>query len=158
MNITPDGERFWIQLNGLSPQQEYIFQYFVDGEIKIADPYTDQISDPWNDKWIPESVYPGLIDYPEDKTSGIAAVLQTGQEPYPWEVESFTPAETENLFVYEMLIRDYTDEHTYSSIINKLDYLETLGINALELMPVNEFEGNSSWGYNPSFYFAPDKY
>jgi 1,4-alpha-glucan branching enzyme len=33
-----------------------------------------------------------------------------------------------------------------------------LGINAIELMPINEFEGNESWGYNPSFYFAPDKY
>src|SRR5690606_33517205 len=33
-----------------------------------------------------------------------------------------------------------------------------LGINAIELMPFNEFEGNNSWGYNPDFYFAPDKY
>jgi 1,4-alpha-glucan branching enzyme len=37
-------------------------------------------------------------------------------------------------------------------------YLKNLGINAVELMPVNEFEGNESWGYNPSFYFAADKY
>jgi 1,4-alpha-glucan branching enzyme len=30
-------------------------------------------------------------------------------------------------------------------------------VNAVELMPINEFEGNDSWGYNPSFYFATDK-
>jgi len=39
-----------------------------------------------------------------------------------------------------------------------LNYLQGLGINAIEVMPFNEFEGNSSWGYNPDFYFAPDKY
>jgi len=158
MKMTPDGERFWIEIGGLVPQQEYVFQYFVDGEIRIADPYTNKTSDPWNDKGIPESVYPGLIDYPETKTSGMASVLQTGQTPYEWEVENFIPVETEKLVIYEMLIRDYTEEHTYQSITGKLDYLDSLGITALELMPVNEFEGNSSWGYNPSFYFAPDKF
>lgn len=39
---------------------------------------------------------------------------------------------------------------------DKLDYLEELGINAIELMPVLEFEGNDSWGYNPCSYFALD--
>jgi 1,4-alpha-glucan branching enzyme len=50
------------------------------------------------------------------------------------------------------------EEHTYKAVREKLDYLEDLRINVLELMPVNEFEGNISWGYNPAFYFAPDKY
>jgi 1,4-alpha-glucan branching enzyme len=63
-----------------------------------------------------------------------------------------------NLVIYELLIRDFTVEHNYASTLLKLDYLISLGINAIELMPVNEFEGNLSWGYNPSFYFAPDKY
>lgn len=40
----------------------------------------------------------------------------------------------------------------------RLDYLKELGINALQLMPIQEFEGNLSWGYNPSFFFAPDKF
>jgi glycosidase len=39
-----------------------------------------------------------------------------------------------------------------------LNYLQNLGINAIEVMPFNEFEGNNSWGYNPDYYFAPDKY
>ena len=41
--------------------------------------------------------------------------------------------------------------------IDKLHYLHTLGVNAIELLPINEFNGNISWGYNPNFYFAPDK-
>jgi glycosidase len=38
-----------------------------------------------------------------------------------------------------------------------LDYLEDLGVNAIELMPMSEFENNDSWGYNPSFHGAMDK-
>jgi len=42
--------------------------------------------------------------------------------------------------------------------MDTIDYLAHLGINAIELMPVSEFEGNNSWGYNPNYYFAVDKY
>ncbi len=158
MKMTPDGERFWLELGDLIPQQEYIYQYLVDGSLKIADPFTEKTSDPWNDHYISEQVYPGLIDYPSDKTTGIASVLQTAQEPYNWEVENFTPAPVEQLVIYELLIRDFTSSHTYQALTDTLGYLKNLGVTAIELMPVNEFEGNSSWGYNPSFYFAPDKY
>ncbi|MBN1925767.1 MAG: T9SS type A sorting domain-containing protein [Prolixibacteraceae bacterium] len=153
-----DGDYFWLEIPRLESGKEYIFQYFVDGEIRIADPYAEKISDPWSDDDISSSTYPGLIAYPEGKTEGIASVLQPGQEPYAWEVENFEMPPQENLVIYELLIRDFTSEHTYQSVIDKLDYLEQLGINVLELMPVNEFEGNISWGYNPAFYFAPDKY
>lgn len=158
MNKTADGERFWLEIDNLVPQQEYIYQFLVDGTIRIADPYTDKTSDPWNDKYITATTYPGLIPYPTGKTTGVASVLQTAQEPYVWEVENFTPPPKDNLVIYELLIRDFTAKHTYQSLIDTLGYLERLGVNAIELMPVNEFEGNSSWGYNPSFYFAPDKY
>lgn len=155
---TPGGDHYWIEINGLEPGQEYIYQYYVDGEILIGDPYAEKVSDPWNDSYITESIYPGLIDYPAGKTSGVATVLQTAQEEYQWEVTDFTPPAKKDLLVYEMLIRDFTHAHTYLSLIDTLDYFERLGINAIELMPVNEFEGNISWGYNPSYYFAPDKY
>ena len=153
-----DGDYFWLEIGNLEKGREYTFQYFIDNEILIADPYTEKISDPWNDPYISTETYPGLIGYPEGKTEGIASILQPGQEDYPWEITSFQPPEKEKMIIYEMLIRDFTEEHTFQSVTEKLDYLEDLRINVLELMPVNEFEGNSSWGYNPSFYFAPDKY
>lgn len=158
MKMTPDGERFWLEINNLDPGREYIFQYLIDGELRLGDPYADKVSDPWNDHFISQETYPGLIAYPEGKTSGIATVLQTAQEEYQWEVENFIPAKTTDLVIYECLVRDFTEKHSYAAIIDTLDYLQRLGVNALELMPVNEFEGNLSWGYNPSFYFAPDKY
>lgn len=153
-----DGDFFWLEINNLEPAKEYIFQYLIDGQIKIADPYTEKISDPWNDQYIPATVYPDLIAYPGGKTEGIASVLQPGQQEYAWEVTGFQAPAKEKLVIYEMLVRDFMTEHSYNSVIEKLDYLEDLRVNVLELMPVNEFEGNSSWGYNPSFYFAPDKY
>ena len=153
-----DGDYFWLEIPNLEAGKEYTFQYFIDGKIKIADPYAEKILDPWNDKEVSSTVYPGLIPYPENKTEGIISVLHPGQEPYNWEIEYFQVPEKEKLVIYELLVRDFTEEHTYKAVLEKLDYLEDLRINVIELMPVNEFEGNSSWGYNPSFYFAPDKY
>ncbi len=153
-----DGDYFWLDITGLTAGEQYPFQYYIDGEIKIADPYCEQTSDPWNDSAVSDLTYPGLIDYPEGETEGIASVLQPGLTDYSWKVNDFQGPDKKNLVIYELLVRDFTSEHTCKAVREKLDYLEDLNINVLELMPVNEFEGNSSWGYNPSFYFAPDKY
>ncbi len=153
-----DGDYFWLEIPNLEKGKEYIFQYLIDGNIKIADPYTEKISDPWNDQYISDETYPNLIAYPENKTDGVASVLQPGQDEFNWEATDFQIADKNKLVIYELLIRDFLAEHTFKAVREKLDYLEDLRINVLELMPVNEFEGNNSWGYNPSFYFAPDKY
>lgn len=156
--LKQDGEFFWITLSDLEKGKEYAFQYVVDGTIYIADPYADKVLDPWNDPYISPAVYPDLKPYPTGKAEGIVSVLQTGQPPYQWQVTEFRKPDRNQLMVYEMHIRDFTAEHSFSAAKDKLSYLKQLGINAIELMPVNEFEGNSSWGYNPSFYFAVDKY
>ncbi len=152
-----DTTRFWITMSGLTKGKEYIFQYFIDGSILIPDPYCEKISDPWNDKYIPSAVYPDLIGYPASKTTGIAGVIQTGQTPYTWQVTNFIPPDQHNLVIYELLIRDFTSNRDIKTVMDSLAYLKGLGINAIELMPFNEFDGNDSWGYNPCFYFAPDK-
>ncbi len=157
MNVTPDGNRFWLPLKNLVPKQEYIFQYLVDGSIYIGDPYADKVSDP-DDKYISPETYPNLKPYPTGKANGIATFLQPGQDPYPWDTAVFHAPAVTNLFIYELLIRDFTVQHDYPSLIDTLDYLKRLGVNAIELMPVMEFEGNNSWGYNPDYSFAVDKY
>ena len=157
MNKTTDGRKWWINIEGLNPGQEYVYQYLIDGNIRVADPYSTKILDPVNDKWIPENTYPNLIEYPDDKTSNIAGVLQTGQEEYVWESTEYTPPDITDLVIYELHVQNFTEEGNIKALKDTLGYLEQLGINAIELMPVNEFEGNLSWGYNPSFYFAFDK-
>ena len=156
--MNKDCNYFWLEIPNLVPGKEYAFQYLIDGKIKVADPYTEKTLDPWNDKYISSTVYPNLILYPLYKTEGIVSVLQPGQEKYNWEVTNFQIPDKKKLVIYELLVRDFTEEHTFKAVLEKLDYLEDLRINVLELMPVNEFEGNSTWGYNPAFYFAPDKY
>jgi len=155
---TPDGFRYWVTLNGLTPGKEYRFQYFVDNAIKIGDPYSEKVLDPWNDKYIDSLRYPGLIPYPVGLTSNVVSVMQPGQTPYQWQVTNFQKPPKEKLVVYELLIRDFTSEQTYKSITDTLGYLQRLGINCLELMPIMEFEGNNSWGYNPMFHMAVDKW
>lgn len=158
MNRTPDGKTYWLEITGLTPGQEYVYQYLIDGTLKIADPYSEKILDPGNDGSIGTATYPSPTPYPSTKTSGIASVFRTAQTPYNWQVTNFNKPKKTDLVIYELLIRDFVLAHNYKTLIDTLDYLQNLGINAIELMPVNEFEGNQSWGYNPDFYFAPDKY
>ncbi len=154
---TTDGNRWWITIDGLEAGTEYAFQYLVDANIRIADPYTEKILDPWNDQYIPETTYPNLKAYPEGKTSEVVSILETGQEGFPWQEFLFIPPKAEDLVVYEIHVQNFTDAGTLKMLADTLNYLEQIGINTIELMPVNEFEGNQSWGYNPSFYFALDK-
>lgn len=152
-----DTARYWITVSNLVKGKEYIFQYLIDDSIRIADPYCEKISDPWNDQYISTSVYPNLVKYPTGKTTGIAGVIQTARSPFNWQVTSFTPPDQKNLVIYELLIRDFTANHDIKTAMDSIPYLKRLGVNAIELMPFNEFDGNDSWGYNPAFYFAPDK-
>jgi 1,4-alpha-glucan branching enzyme len=158
MNRTPEGDHYWLQIDGLTAGKEYGYQYWVDGNIKIADPYTDKVLDPDYDSSISRSTYPDLLAYPKGKTTEIVSVLQPGKKIFQWKAKEYQRPPQDQLVIYELLIRDFVAEHTFSALIDRLNYLHDLGVTAVELMPINEFEGNSSWGYNPSFYFAPDKY
>lgn len=153
-----DGKRWWIQVDDLDPTKEYAYQYLVDGTIKVADPYTEKVLDPDNDKFIPGSLYPNLKAYPTGSTTGIVSTFWYSQPGYNWQTTGFQRPDPKNLVIYELLVRDFVATHDYKTIKDTLSYFARLGVNAIELMPVSEFEGNDSWGYNPNFYFAPDKY
>ncbi|WP_324671155.1 alpha-amylase family glycosyl hydrolase [Hymenobacter sp. GOD-10R] len=158
MNRTPDGKDWWLDITGLAPGREYAYQFLVDGQLRIADPYTEKILSPTDDQYIPPVTYPNLKAYPTGLTTGNVAVLQTDQASYNWQVTNFQRPKKTDLVIYELLLRDFVAQHDYKTLRDTLSYLQRLGVNAIELLPFNEFEGNESWGYNPSFYFAPDKY
>ncbi|MEO5563109.1 MAG: alpha-amylase family glycosyl hydrolase, partial [Chitinophagaceae bacterium] len=120
-------------------------------------PYTEKVLDPANDGFITSDVYPNLRAYPAGQ-AGIVSVLQTAAPQYTWRNSNFIGKDKKNLIIYELLLRDFADTHRWQTMIDTLGYLQKLGINAIELLPVTEFEGNDSWGYNPSFSFATDKY
>lgn len=149
--------RWWITLSGLQPTKEYAFQYFVDDDVVIADPFADKVLHP-DDSYIPAITYPNLKVYPTGKTSEYVSVFQTAQTPYSWQTSNYIRPNNQDLVTYELLLRDFVARHDYQTLIDSLPYLKRLGINAIQLMPIMEFEGNESWGYNTVFYFAPDKY
>ena len=72
-------------------------------------------------------------------------VLQTAT-PYTWQVTDSSKAIKEDLIIYELLIRDFDADRNFQDVIDKIDYFKNLNINAIELMPIMEFEGNESWG------------
>ena len=158
MKLDSDNSTWWIYINDLDPTRKYAFQYLVDGEIKIADPYSELVADSWNDKYISSDVYPNPYLIKPETFTGYATILDMAKKEYDWKDGSFKAPDEHKLIIYELLVRDFLEDHSYTSLYDTLDYLTNLGINAIELMPVNEFEGNESWGYNPSYHGALDKY
>ncbi len=156
MKRTADGNRYWIDIEGLTKGQEYAFQYLVNGTLPVGDPYCEKILDPNNDKFIPATTHPNIKTLPADVKT-IASVFQTGQTPYPWKVTNFKRPSQDNLVVYEMLIRDFDKDGSYKNAIDRISYFKNLGVNCIELMPISEFSNNDSWGYNPIYFLAPDK-
>jgi hypothetical protein len=157
MKNSKDGARWWVQIDNLDPSKEYAYQYLIDGTLKVADPYSNKILDPANDPSIPATVYPNLKAYPSGQT-GIVSTFWYSAPAYTWKTTNFTRPASKNLVVYELLVRDFVGTHSYKTLTDTLNYLVRLGVNAVELMPVNEFEGNDSWGYNSNFMLALDKY
>ncbi|MDR1763172.1 MAG: T9SS type A sorting domain-containing protein [Dysgonamonadaceae bacterium] len=154
-----DGDYWWFTLSGVNPGELYGFQYLVDGSLRVSDAYTELVLDPWNDRYINENqtVFPDLKPYPDGKTDGIVSTFQTNKPAYQWLISDLTMPDRENMVIYELLIRDFSAEKTLQAVLDRLDYIKNLGVTAIELMPIQEFDGNSSWGYNPNHYFAPDK-
>lgn len=157
MKRSSDGRYFWTNLTPQIDGRWFIYQYLIDGELQVADPYSEVVLDPGHDQFITSNVNDDFPDYPADG-QGILTLVDLEKEAYNWQVTDFTPPANEDLLIYELLVRDFLEDHSYQSLTDTLDYLQRLGINTIELMPVNEFEGNDSWGYNPSFHMALDKY
>jgi 1,4-alpha-glucan branching enzyme len=163
MNRDNTNDRFWLNINNLTTGTEYGYQFLVydanDNQVVVADPYAELVLDPNNDQFIANTIYPNIKPYPNGKTTGVVSVLQTGQTPYAWSnaTLNFVKPDKRNLVIYEAWVYDFSTNRDFQGLIDKLDYIKGLGVNALQLMPVMEFAGNISWGYNPRFYCAVDK-
>ena len=78
---------------------------------------------------------------------------------FDWGGENFKIAAGPERVIYELHIGTFNAKEkgrpgTFDSAIEKLSYLQELGINTVEVMPVAEFPGDFSWGYDPSHPFA----
>lgn len=157
MNETPDSLRYWITIKGLTSGTEYAYQYLINDSIQVADYNTEKVLDKNVDPGISSTTYPALKTFPTQASGTLASIVQTGQTAYNWQVTNFSKPDKRNLVIYELLVRDFVAAGNWQTLKDTLSYLKKLGVNAIEVMPFNNFEGASSWGYNPNFYFAPDK-
>jgi glycosidase len=157
MNETPDSNYFWLQINGLTAGTEYAYQYVIDDTLQLADYNTEKVLDKNVDPSISSSTYPNLKSFPSGAAGTLASLLQTAQPAFSWQVTNFQRPAKSNLRIYELWLADFTTAGNWQGLIDTLSYLKHLGINAVEIEPFNNFEGANSWGYNPNFYFAPDK-
>jgi 1,4-alpha-glucan branching enzyme len=166
MKKDPTSNLFWLELTGLNSGQIYHYQYWVydttpisnsPAIVKTADPYSTLVLSPFDDPYIPSSSYPNLPDYPAGQDREVT-VLQTGQAAYNWQVPNFQKPVKEDLVIYEVLIRDFDANRSFQDLIDRVSYFKNLNINAIQLMPIMEFEGNESWGYNTAFHMALDKF
>ena len=169
LNWDDEAGCWWVTLTGLDPDKQYKFQYQLGyGEnvtVTTFDPYTEILYDTTNDKWISDVAYPDLsAEFGENysgRASGFVSTFKINKDEYDWECPDYEIKDGNDLVIYELLLRDFTDntygEGNIPAAMECLDYIESLGVNAIELMPVQEFDGNNSWGYGNHAYFAMDK-
>ncbi|WP_296142492.1 alpha-amylase family glycosyl hydrolase [uncultured Flavobacterium sp.] len=172
MKKDPASGKFWLELTDLISGTSYSYQYWVGDQtnrpanspalVKTADPFSTLVLSPFDDPEIQTlGVYPNLPAYPVGQEREVS-VLQTGPNAYynyNWSdaTTNFVKPNRKDLVIYEVLVRDFDANRTYQNLINRIDYFKNLKINAIQLMPVMEFEGNESWGYNTAYHMALDK-
>ena len=159
MNRDEQAGCWWYTMTEVDPNKEYMFQYYV-GNIggdrrRYADPYSEVVYEQY-DKYVSATTYPDMPKFPS-KTSGAVSAFQVNRPEYNWEIADYQIEDENDLIIYELLFRDFTQTRDINGALEKLDYLKNLGVNAIELMPIQEFSGADSWGYNPIAYFALEK-
>ena len=157
MHLASDGFTWWLDVNGLEPGAWQRYHFLVDDSLEVADPYSELILDPWNDGYIGPERFANMPSFPYDHASWPVSAFRTVAPSFVWTDDNFQRPAQDRLVIYELLVRDFDSGSSYREVIKRLDYLEWLGITAIELMPISEFEGNMSWGYNPAQRFALDK-
>ncbi len=111
----------------------FYYQYLVDETHYIPDPAS---------RYQPQDVY-GSSQVVDPK---VWRWTDGDWRGLPWEEAVF----------YELHVGSFSEEGTFTGVKKKLDYLVDLGVTALQLMPLAEFPGRRSWGYDGVLPFAPD--
>lgn len=126
---------YWVLAKKLGEGRHH-YQFVIDESLWISDPYAQEIA-----------VIEGR-DEPH-------AVIEVGGSPYRWKHADWRRPPLSDLILYELHIGDFSSEGTFQGVIDRLDYLKDLGVNAIECMPWVESLPRSYWGYTPTHYLAP---
>jgi 1,4-alpha-glucan branching enzyme len=140
--MTTDGEGLWWTTIRRPGQTRYGFYVAVDDQahVWVGDPYATEL------RWDRHGPWAYLAN----------------PSSFRWTDQAWRTPALRDLVIYELNVRDFAGAWVrnrprygnFSRLLQRLDYLADLGVNAVELMPIQAFPGQSSWGYNPVFYFA----
>jgi 1,4-alpha-glucan branching enzyme len=121
-------------------------------EARAGDQYRYQLS-------TPNGELKRIDPYAREVTNSIGnAIIQNSS--FDWDGDCFAPIPWNNLVIYELHIGTFNDQNNknqpgnFSSVTARLEHLKILGINAIQIMPIGEFAGDRSWGYNPAHIFS----
>jgi 1,4-alpha-glucan branching enzyme len=118
------------------PQGEHAYQFLIDEEYQIGDPYARKLR--WAGGNVPH------------------CIVTVGERPYEWHDGEFGIRSLNHLVIYELHVGDFSPEGIFKGVTQRLDHIKSLGVDAIELMPIQEFPGDMSWGYNPAYFFCPE--
>lgn len=126
-----EGERgYWkVRIDDVAPGSLYYYE--LDGEERRPDPASE---------FQPKGVH------------GPSQVVD--HNSFDWEDEDWSNIPLERMIIYELHVGTFTPEGTFESIIPRLDSLNDLGVNAIEIMPVGQFPGERNWGYDGTYPYA----
>lgn len=131
----PDGQRIE------TPMEARAYGYFIHCEPDVQEglQYAFKLDDGQEypdpaSRWQPEGVNrPSAVFFPDD---------------YSWHDTAWRGLSREDLVIYELHVGTFTPEGTFDAIIPRLAQLASLGVTALEIMPVAQFSGSRNWGYD----------
>ncbi|MCP9834688.1 alpha amylase C-terminal domain-containing protein [Cyanobium sp. Aljojuca 7A6] len=120
---------------------------------KIGDHYKYQLCTPWG-------VIKRIDPYAREVTNSVGNAIIHDPD-FSWDGDDFSMMHWNELVIYELHVGTFNDDDLnqpgrFNSITARLQHLKRLGINAIQIMPVGQFAGQRSWGYNPSHIFAVD--
>src|SRR2546423_1848165 len=84
-----------------------------------------------------------------------AFTIDNNLEAFAWTDAAFSPPEIDEMVVYEVNVREFNND--FDGLIAQLDYIRELGVNVLELLPVNNVKEIAERGYTPLNYFGKDE-
>ncbi|MDM7952746.1 MAG: alpha-amylase family glycosyl hydrolase [Cyanobium sp. CZS 25K] len=136
--MTSEERGYWYaHVKGARIGDQYKYQLLIEGSVVLRiDPYAREVT---------SSVGNAIIHDPS----------------FVWDDDDFSIKEWNELVIYELHVGTFNDDDLaqsgcFISITARLEHLTKLGINAIQIMPVGQFAGMRSWGYNPSHIFAVD--
>ncbi|BCL17111.1 malto-oligosyltrehalose trehalohydrolase [Micromonospora sagamiensis] len=74
---------------------------------------------------------------------------------FEWRDQAWTGRQLPGSVLYELHVGTFTPEGTFDAVIDRLDHLVDLGVDLIELLPVNAFNGEYNWGYDGVCWYAP---